>query len=156
MEKWLLSKNLGEKNIIVSSGLPPACLLRWCKRVYPEVTFKQIVWEIHHREQNEEEILRRRSLSLFLDGILGKAEKFQALKDHELVRHTPLKIAIEHVGKKELPLESFFRRLTRWQLAQNHVHIKSAVVCREGFNVKERDRSILSLRRLLESALVTS
>lgn len=149
--KWIQTQ-VKDNNLILTYGLPVRTAKAWIKKAYPKTDFKHLIWEVHHNKLGEEKIVRERSWTFLLNGILtqGKTALRNNLQgNHDLIKYTPLRLAIEYLKKNKDDLNGFIRSLVKQQVQENTVHRRGALICSEAFDPVIRKKSITEISRLV-------
>lgn len=148
---WI-KKRVKDKEAIVTCGLPVEVAKKWIQKAYPQEKFIHLVWEVHHEPQSEKMIVNERSWTFLMDGIEDKGR--EALRrgipiDHELIKHTPLKVAMEFVSSGNNDVVELCQTIAKQQEAENSVHMKQALICREAFIPSYRNSCITLISKFL-------
>ena len=148
---WI-HENVGENRIILCLGLDQVSAKKIFNDAYPGRSISLNVWEVHHAEEKELQIMKERSLRLLLEGILvdgKKAIEWRVKTSEKFVKSTPLSIAICHLRKKNFSIDSFLQDLTQDLLSNNRVTCRGAIKCEEGFDPVKRIHSINQIEKLV-------
>jgi hypothetical protein len=148
---WI-RKQIKDHETVVTCGLPVDVAKKWIQRAYPDEKFIHVVWEVHHSAESEKMIVNERSWTYLMDGIEDKGR--EALRrgipaDHELIKHTPLKIAMDFVSRGNNDVINLCQSIAKQQEAENSVHVREALICREAFITSYRNSCISLISRFI-------
>ena len=151
--RWI-KNNVGEHKTIICAGINPNVAQKIFAKAFPEKDIRLLIWEVHHDELSEAEIMKERSLRLLIDGILedGDIAISRKIKPNaNFIKSTPLATAIFHLRKKKFEIDKFLHDLELDLQANNFVTCQDSIKCREGFNSTQRNKSIKRLKELMNT-----
>lgn len=148
---WI-KKQVKDHETIVTCGLPVEVAKKWLLKAYPFDKFIHVVWEVHHSAESEKMIVNERSWTFLMNGIEDKGR--EALRrgipaDHELIKHTPLKVAMEFVSRGNNDVINLCQSIAKQQEAENSIHMREALICREAFIPSYRNSCIALISRFI-------
>lgn len=148
---WI-HENVNQNRIVLCLGIDSLAAKKIFREAYPDKYISLNVWEVHHEENKELQIMKERSLRLLLEGILedGKmAISWQVKASEKFVKKTPLSIAISHLRKKDFSIDKFLQDLTQDLLSNNRTTCSNSIKCEEGFDPVKRTHSINKIVELV-------
>ena len=150
---WIQDQ-VNDNELIITYGLPCKATRIWIRKAYPKTKFKYLVWEVHHDKASEERILKERSWTLLFNGILAqgrRAIKHGIPTTHDLIKTTPLRLAMEFEKKNHHDVNSLIYAFTKQQRINGKGHVVPDLICSEAFDVSLRTNCINKISKLVSS-----